>query len=98
MNPSPEREPTVSLTSTGLADALEETLRFGTLMLRAGDTAFRVRESMTAVAASIGAELTSVQLGLGSITVTGRLDGEAATRLREVGPPGVNSQRICALE
>ena len=98
MNPSPLRDRASSERSAALAAALEQALRLGALMLRAGDTAFRVRESMRAVAGRMGVELTSVHLGLGGITASGRRDGESATRFRGVGPPGVNSERIGALE
>ena len=39
-----------------LTEALDVLLRFGTLMLRAGDTAFRVRDSMGVLATRMGIE------------------------------------------
>ena len=41
---------------TRLREALEVLLRFGSMMLRAGDTAFRVRKSMNMLATSMGIE------------------------------------------
>jgi uncharacterized membrane protein YjjP (DUF1212 family) len=73
-------------------------LRFGALMLRSGGTAFRVRQSMGSLTRAMGFDALSVQLGLGSITATGRSGGETVTLVREVGAPGVNTDRIAALE
>ncbi|HEX3230460.1 MAG TPA: hypothetical protein VHQ95_15895, partial [Pyrinomonadaceae bacterium] len=42
---------------------LQELLRFGSLMLSAGETAFRVRRSMGVIASGLGFEWLSVQLG-----------------------------------
>lgn len=86
-------EPGVS----SLADALDQVLRFGALLMRAGDAAFRVRAEMGEVARALGIEELSVQLGLGGVTASARRGAEVATRVREIGPPGVSSQRIEAL-
>ncbi len=67
-------------------------------MLRAGGTAFRARQSMAALARGLRFEALSVHFGLGSVTASGRCGGEIATLVREVGAPGVNTERIAALE
>src|SRR5678815_2916777 len=77
---------------------LQELLRFGGLMLSAGETAFRVRRSMGAIACGMGFESLSVQLGACNLVASGRRDGETATLVRDVGVPSVNTERISALE
>ncbi|HEU5135182.1 MAG TPA: threonine/serine exporter family protein [Steroidobacteraceae bacterium] len=77
---------------------LEEVLRFGALMLRSGHAAFRVRQSMGAIASSMGLDHLSVKLGLRSIIATGRRGTGTATLVREVGAPTVNTERIAALD
>jgi uncharacterized membrane protein YjjP (DUF1212 family) len=81
-----------------LGDALDVLTRFGAALLRAGDTAHRVRELMGALARSMGLEPPSVSLTLNSITAGIRRGSEQATLLREIGPPAVNASRIVALE
>jgi uncharacterized membrane protein YjjP (DUF1212 family) len=81
-----------------LREALDVVLRFGQLMLRAGDTAFRVHDAMTALARRLGIESLSVQIALDGMTATARRDGELVTITREIGPPGINAWRISALE
>jgi uncharacterized membrane protein YjjP (DUF1212 family) len=84
--------------TSALADALDSLLRFGTSMLRAGDTAFRVREWMGVIARAMGFDALSARVALGSIEATGRRGGERATLVREVAPPGINAWRLGALE
>jgi uncharacterized membrane protein YjjP (DUF1212 family) len=73
-------------------------LRFGGLMLNAGETAFRVRRSMGAIAGGLGFESLSVQLGARNLVASGNLDGETATLVRDVDVPHVDTDRIDALE
>lgn len=77
---------------------LEALLRYGSLMLSAGETAFRVRRSMGAIACGLGFESLSVQLGARNLVASGRRDGETATLVRDVDVPSVNTARIGALE
>src|SRR5688572_5851666 len=77
---------------------LEALLRFGGLMLSAGDTAFRVRRSMGAIACGLGLESLSVQLGARNLVASGRRNGETATLVRDIDVPSVNTERIGALE
>jgi threonine/serine exporter ThrE len=79
--------------TSALADALDSLLHFGTSMLRAGDTAFRVREWMGVIARAMGFDALSARVALGSIEATGRRGDERATLVREVAPPGINAWR-----
>jgi uncharacterized membrane protein YjjP (DUF1212 family) len=81
-----------------LAEALEVLLRFGTLMLRAGDTAFRVRDSMDMLATSMGIESLSLHITINGMTATVRCKNEHVTLASEMSPPGINAWRIGALE
>jgi uncharacterized membrane protein YjjP (DUF1212 family) len=78
--------------------ALQELLRFGSLMLSAGETAFRVRRSMGVIACGLGFESLSVQLGPRNLVASGCRNGETATLVRDVEIPSVNTERIGALE
>ncbi len=83
---------------TRLREALEVLLRFGTMMLRAGDTAFRVRELMNMLATSMGIETLSLHITINGMTATVRQGGEHVTLASEVAPLGINAWRIAALE
>lgn len=95
---TPKPDPATISPPVPLTEVLGLVLRYGALMLRAGGTAFRARQSMAAVARGLGLDELSMQLSLGSIMATGRRGDESATLIREVGPPGVNSRRIRELE
>jgi len=84
--------------SAAIGDGLDVLLRFGAAMIGAGNTAFRVREWMEALAAKMGLEALAVTLQLNAITASVRRAGETATLTREIAPPGVNSRRIGELE
>ncbi|HEU4769078.1 MAG TPA: threonine/serine exporter family protein [Pyrinomonadaceae bacterium] len=77
---------------------LQELLRFGGLMLSAGETAFRARRSMGAIAWGLGFESLSIQFGARNLIASGSRDGETATLVCDVGVPSVNTERIGALE
>lgn len=79
-------------------DALEVLLRFGALMLQAGNTAVRTRGWIDALAPKLGCEAVSVNASLDSITVSVRRGDGWLTAIREIGPPGINVQRIAQLE
>src|SRR5260221_13829529 len=81
-----------------LAEAQEVLLRFGTLMLRAGDTAFGVRDSMGMLATSMGIESLSLHITINGMTATVRCKDEHVTLASEMSPPGINAWRIGALE
>jgi len=77
---------------------LEALLGFGGLMLSAGETTFRARRSMGAIACGLGFESLSVQFGARNLVASGRRDGETVTLVRDVEIPSVNTERIGALE
>ena len=77
---------------------LEEVLRFGSLMLSAGETAFRVRRSMQILARRLGFESVSVQLVASNLIASGWRNGEIATQVCDVAVPRVDTQRMGALE
>jgi uncharacterized membrane protein YjjP (DUF1212 family) len=81
-----------------LSEALDVLLRFGALMLRAGDTAFRVRDAMSLLARNMGIDSLSLLVTLNGMTATVRRGEEQATLAREVAPLGINAWRIAALE
>jgi uncharacterized membrane protein YjjP (DUF1212 family) len=68
------------------------------LMLSAGETAFRARRSMGAIACGLGFESLSVQFGARNLVASGHRDGETATLVCDVDLPSVNTERIGALE
>jgi len=67
-------------------------------MMRSGNTAFRTRECMDAMASRLGLDAISVGFTLDSIVASARRRGERATMVRETGTPGVNAWRIRELE
>ena len=85
-------------TSAVLQDALEVLLRFGGALMRAGDTAFRVREWMSMLARKMAMDNLSVSLTLGGVTAAVRQGAEQAMMMRDIEPPAVNVWRIGALE
>lgn len=81
-----------------LDEALDGLLRFGTMMLRAGDTVFRVRESMGMLAANMGLDSLALHVTIDGMTATVRRGPEAVTTAIEIAPLGINASRIGALE
>jgi uncharacterized membrane protein YjjP (DUF1212 family) len=81
-----------------LIDALQVLLRFGALMLRSGDTAFRVRDSMGLLATSMGLDSLSLLVTINGMTATVRRGHDHATLANEIAPLGINSWRIAQLE
>lgn len=79
-------------------DVMDVLLRFGVLMLRAGNTAFGTREWMEVMSRKLGADAISVSLTLDGITASIRQSNKWTTMAREIGPPGVNAWRIGELE
>ena len=95
---SPDRTGQANATPAVTTRALQELLRFGSLMLSAGETAFRVRRSMGVIASDLGFEWLSVQLGARNLVASGCRNGETVTLVRDVEIPSVNTERIGALE
>src|SRR5215813_8365884 len=92
------QEDKISSAPAAAADALDKLLRFGALMLRAGNTALRTRERMEVMARRMGFDAVSVVLTLDSVTASVRRAGEWTTAVREIGPPGINAWRIGELD
>ncbi|MEJ0078338.1 MAG: threonine/serine exporter family protein [Alphaproteobacteria bacterium] len=80
------------------ADALDVLVRFGAAMLQAGNTAFRTRKWIDAIAPKLGFETVSIIVSLDSIAANVRHRGEWLTAMRQLGPPGINVSRIAQLE
>src|SRR5262250_2315867 len=95
---SPDRTGHANAVSAVTTGPLQELLRFGSLMLSSGETAFRVRRSMGAIARGLGFESLSVQLGPRNIVASGCRNGETVTLVRDVEIPSVNTERLGALE
>ena len=95
---SPDRTGQANAGLTVTTRPLQELLRFGSLMLSAGETAFRARRSMGVIASGLGFEWLSVQLGARNLVASGCRNGETATLVRDVEIPSVNTERIGALE
>lgn len=81
-----------------MADALPVLLRFGAMMLRAGDTAFRVHQAMDRLASRLGIDKLALHITLGGITATSWQGGQATTLAIEVAPPGIDALRISRLD
>jgi uncharacterized membrane protein YjjP (DUF1212 family) len=80
------------------SDALDALLRFGALMLRSGESAFRVRDQMHLLAPRLGIPDFDMLSTVTTLTATARVGGETVTMVRHVGPLGINAWRIGELE
>jgi uncharacterized membrane protein YjjP (DUF1212 family) len=83
---------------SSLADALDVLLRYGALLLRTGDSAFRVHDAVERLAPKLGIERFAMLVTVTGITATAKRDGEQVTLVRQVGPLGINSWRLGRLE
>jgi uncharacterized membrane protein YjjP (DUF1212 family) len=81
-----------------LADALQVLLRFAALMLRAGDTAYSVREAMGLLANGMGIERLQVHVALDSMVASARRGHEEATLVSEIAPISIDAWRISTLD
>ena len=81
-----------------LADALDVLLRYGELLLRTGDSAFRVHDAVERLAPKLGIERFAMLVTVTGTTATARRDAEQVTLVRQVGPLGINSWRLGRLE
>lgn len=81
-----------------MTEPLPVLLRFGAMMLRAGDTAFRVRQATRRLATRLGVENLALHITLGGITATAWQAGRPTTLAVEVAPPGIDAARIARLE
>ena len=81
-----------------LADALDVLLRFGALMLRSGEAAFRAHDDMHALAPRLGITDFALSITVTTLTATARRGAEQVTLVRHVGPLGINAWRLGVLE
>jgi uncharacterized membrane protein YjjP (DUF1212 family) len=88
----------VNTPPSSLIGALEVLLRFGAMMLRSGDTVFRVRESMGILAENMGIDSLALHVTIDGMSATVRRGSEFATLAIEIAPLGINASRISALE
>jgi uncharacterized membrane protein YjjP (DUF1212 family) len=75
-------------------ESLEEiatlALEFGRLLMEAGSSAHHVDENIAKVASGLGAERVDVRVGYASVAITIGLGPDEVTRMRKLGPLGVN--------
>lgn len=80
-----------------LTSNLNLLLRLGAMMLRAGATAFRVRQSIQRCAGCLGIDAVSMHINLNAIYLSGSQDRENIALIKEVGSTGVNAERLCKM-
>src|SRR5271157_2885596 len=82
-------------------ESLEEiamlALEFGRLLMEAGASARYVEKITSQVAAGLGAERTDLRVGYASLAITIGIGPGGITRMRKVGPLGVNQSLDHAL-
>jgi uncharacterized membrane protein YjjP (DUF1212 family) len=82
-------------------ESLEEiamlALEFGRLLMEAGASARHVEEITAQVAVGLGAERVDLRVGYASLAITIRIGSDGITRMRKVGPLGVNQSLDHAL-
>jgi len=81
-----------------LGDALEVLLRYGALMLRSGDAAFRVRDAVERLAPRLGVDHLELLVTVTGMTATARRGSDQVTLVRHVGPLAINAWRLGSLE
>jgi uncharacterized membrane protein YjjP (DUF1212 family) len=81
-----------------LLEALDVLLRFGAIMLRSGESTFRVRDDMHRLAPRLGIDELALLVTVTSMTATARRGHAHETVVHHVGPLGINAWRIGALE
>jgi uncharacterized membrane protein YjjP (DUF1212 family) len=67
-------------------------MEFGRLLMESGASARFVDEIVGMVARGLGAERVDTRIGYASLAVTARIGGGGITRMRKVGPLGVNQR------
>jgi uncharacterized membrane protein YjjP (DUF1212 family) len=87
MIPKPETSERVSLEEIAMLS-----LEFGRLLMECGASARVVDEVTSAVARGLGAERVDLRIGYASLAITVGIGAEGITRMRKVGPLGVNQR------
>ena len=72
-------------------------LEFGRLLMECGASARIVEQAVGTVARGLGAERVDLRIGYASLAVTVGIGGEGITRMRKIGPLGVNQRLDQAL-
>src|SRR5207237_1934328 len=91
--------PAVRLTGqSSLGDALDVLLRYGALLPRAGDAAFRVHDAVERLAPRLGIDHLDLLVTVTGMTATARRGGEQVTLVRHVGPLGINAWQLGSLD
>ncbi len=67
-------------------------------MVRRGNTASRTRDWLHVLAQKMGFDAVYVNVSIDAVSISAGRAGGVTTRLREVGPPAVDTSRIIALE
>jgi len=81
---------TRSTTTTSLEDIAVLSMEFGRLLMECGASALVSDEIVHKVARGLGADLVDLRIGYASLAITVGIKGEGITRMRKVGPLGVN--------
>ncbi len=81
---------TRSTATAPLEDIAMLSMEFGRLLMECGASARVVGEIVRQVACGLGAERVDLRIGYASLAVTVGIRGEGITRMRKVGPLGVN--------
>ena len=83
---------TRSTATTPLEDIAVLSLEFGRLLMEGGASARVVDEIVHKVACGLGADRVDLRIGYASLAITVGINGEGITRMRKVGPLGVNQR------
>ena len=75
-----------------LEDIAMLAMEFGRLLMECGASARIVEEIVGTVARGLGAERVDLRIGYASLAITVGIGGEGITRMRKVGPLGVNQR------
>ncbi|MBE1236053.1 threonine/serine exporter family protein [Phaeovibrio sulfidiphilus] len=87
-----EASDTTILTHRALEAINHAALRIGQILAQSGAHTAVVRENVTAIARSMGADGVDLRVGYASLTLTLRHDRNSITRMTAVGPQGVNQR------
>src|SRR6266404_2233615 len=83
---------TCSIATTSLEDIAVLSMEFGRLLMECGASARIVDEIAHTVARGLGADRVDLRIGYASLAITVGIRGEGITRMRNVGPLGVNQR------
>jgi len=83
---------TETIETTSLEDIAMLSMDFGRTLMECGARAQVVEEIIHTVARGLGAERVDVRIGYASLAITVGIGGEGSTRMRKVGPLGVNQR------